>query len=112
MSIDQDLGHQSPSAHSPNSLNQDQRSLYPNPLSSTQIDHHTVLKLQADTLFLKLTQLEDKLKHYNKLKKKWNTFKYILRYSKYPIAILFAKADVGLAFIPIVGIPLAILALQ
>ena len=84
-------------------------SLYPNPLSVGQTDHQQILKLQADTLFLKLTQLEDKLKHYNKLKKKWNRFKNILRYSKYPIAILFAGADVGLAFIPIVGIPLAII---
>ena len=84
-------------------------SLYPNPLSCSQTEHQQILKLQADTLFLKLTQLEDKLKHYNKLKKKWNRFKNILRYSKYPIAILFAGADVGLAFIPIVGIPLAII---
>ena len=69
------------------SFNQDQRSLYPTPLSNVQINHQTILKLQADTLFLKLTQLEDKLKHYYNLKKKWNRFKTILRYSKYPIAI-------------------------
>ena len=43
------------------------------------------------------------------MKKKWNIFKNILWYSKYPIAILFAGADVGLAFITIVGIPLAII---
>ena len=90
-------------------FNQDQRSLYPNPLSSSQTEHQQILKLQADTLFLKLTQLEDKLKHYSKLKRKWNRFKNILRYSKYPIAILFAGADIGLSFIPIVGIPLAII---
>ena len=89
------------------SFNQDQRSLYPNPLSVAQTEHQQILKLQADTLFLKLTQLEDKLKHYHKLKKKWNRFKNILLYSKYSIAILFAKADIGLSFIPIVGIPLA-----
>ena len=91
------------------SFNKDQRSLYPNPLSSAQTEHQHILKLQADTLFLKLTQLDDKLKHYSKLKKKWNRFKNILRYSKYPIAILFAGADIGLSFIPIVGIPLAII---
>ena len=91
------------------SFNQDQRSLYPNPLSSAQTKHQQILKLQADTLFLKLTQLEDKLKHYSKLKRKWNRFKNILRYSKYPIAILFAGADIGLSFIPIVGIQLAII---
>ena len=89
--------------------NDEQRSLYPNPLSSAQTEHQQILKLQADTLFLKLTQLEDKLKHYSKLKTKWNRFKNILRYSKYPIAILFAGADIGLSFIPIVGIPLAII---
>ena len=67
------------------------------------------MKRQVDTLFLKLTQLEDKLKHYSKLKRKWNKFKNSLRYHKYPIAILFAGADIGWSFIPIVGIPLAII---
>ena len=47
------------------------------------------------------------MKHYSKLKRKWNRFKNILRYSKYLIAILFAGVDIGLSFIPIVGIPLA-----
>ena len=89
-------------------LSDEQRSLYSNPLSSSQTEHQQILKLQADTLILKLTQLEDKLKHYSKLKRKWNRFKKILRYSKYPIAILFAGADIG-SFIPIVGIPLAII---
>ena len=87
----------------------EQRSLYLNPLSSAQTEHQQILKLQDNTLFLKLTQLEDKLKHYSKLKIKWNRFKNILRYSKYPIAILFAGADIGLSFIPLVGIPLAII---
>ena len=91
------------------SFNHEQRSLYPNPLSSAQTKHQQILKLQADTLFLKLTQLEDKLKHYSKLKRKWNRFKTILRYSKYPIAILFAGADIRLSFIPIIEIPLAII---
>ena len=40
-------------------------------------------------------------------KKKFNIYKNILRYSKYPLTILFAGADVGLAFIPIVGLPIA-----
>ena len=91
------------------SFNQDQRSLYRNPLLGSQSSHQTILKLQSEPLFIELTQLEDKLKHYSKLKKKWNRFKNILRYSKYPIAILFAGADIGLGFIPIVGIPLAII---
>ena len=91
------------------SFNKDQNSLYPNPLSSAQTEHQQILKLQADALFLKLTQLEDKLKHYYNLKKKCNRFKNILRYSKYPIAILFAGADIGLSFIPIVRILLAII---
>ena len=82
-----------------------------NLLFGSQSNHQTILQLQAETLFLKLTQLEDKLKHYTNLKKKWNRFKNILRYSKYPIAILFAGADIGLAFIPFVGIPLAIISI-
>ena len=49
------------------------------------------------------------MKHYCKLKKKWNRFKNILRYSKYLIAILFVGGDIGLSFIPIVKIPLAII---
>ena len=47
------------------------------------------------------------MKHYSKLKRKWNRFKNILQYNKYPIAILFECADIGLSFIPIIGIPLA-----
>ena len=50
------------------SLNQDHRYLYSMTLLLNQTDHQQILKLQADTLFLKLTQFEDKLKHYNKLK--------------------------------------------
>ena len=49
------------------------------------------------------------MKHYSKLQRKWNRFKNILRYSKYPIDILFDVANVGLSFIPIVGILLAII---
>ena len=45
-------------------------SLYPNPLLGSQSNHQTILKLQAKTLFLKLTQLEDKLKHYSNMIKK------------------------------------------
>ena len=87
----------------------EQRSLYPNILSSSQTEHQQILKLQADTLFLKLTQLEDKLKHYSKLKRKWNRFKTIQRYSKFPIAILFAGANIGVSFILIVWIILAMI---
>ena len=66
-----------------NPSNEQRKSLlYPNPLSCSQTEHQQILKLQADTLFLKITQLEDKIKHYNKLMKKWNRFKNILRYSK------------------------------
>ena len=89
--------------------NDEQRCLYPTPLSSPQTKHQHILKLQADTLVLKLTQLVVKLKHYSKLNRNWNRFKNILRYSKYPIAILFAGADIGLSFIPIVGISLEII---
>ena len=91
------------------SFNQYQRSFYLNPLLSAQTEHQQILTLQVDTLILKLTQLEDKLKHYSNLKNKWNIFENILRYNKYPIAILCAGADIGLSFIPIVGIPLAII---
>ena len=76
------------------SFNQDHRSSYTNRLSSAQTEHQQILKLQVDTLCWKLTQLEDKLKHYSKLKNKLNRFKNILRYSKYPIAILFAGAEI------------------
>ena len=69
------------------SINQDQRSLYPNPLLASQSNYQTILKLQAETLFVKFTQLEDKLKHYSNMKKNLNIFKNILQYSKYPIAI-------------------------
>ena len=65
--------------HRTSLFNQNKRSFYPNPLSSSQTEHQQILKLQADTLFVKLTQLEDKLKHYSTLKRKLNRFKNILR---------------------------------
>ena len=34
------------------SFNQDQRSLYHNPLSTAQTEHQKIFKLQADTSFL------------------------------------------------------------
>ena len=34
------------------SFNQDQKSLYPNPLSSAQTEHQQIFKLQAYTLFV------------------------------------------------------------
>ena len=49
------------------------------------------------------------MNNYSKLTRKSNRFINILRFSKYPIAILFAGADIGLSFSPIVGIPLAII---
>ena len=75
------------------SFNQDVWSLYFNLLSSVQTEHQQILKQQVDTLFLKLSQLEDKLKHYSTLKRKWNRFKNDLQYSKYPIAVIFAGID-------------------
>ena len=62
------MANQSDEQRTP-SFNQDQRSLYPNPLLASQSNHQTILKLQSEPLFLKVTQLEDKLKHYSKLKK-------------------------------------------
>ena len=74
-----------------------------------QTVNEQIFNSQADTVLLIFTKLEDKYKHYNKLKNKWNKLKTTLRYSKYSISILFAGADAGLAFIPIVKIPLAII---
>ena len=91
------------------SFNQDQKSLYYNLLSCSQTKHQQILKLKADILFLIFTQLENKLKHYNQLKKKLNKFKNILRYINYLIAILFAGNNVWLACIPIAGILLTII---
>ena len=44
-------------------MNQDQKSLNFNSLSGAQKDHQIILKHQTETLFVKLTQLEDKLKN-------------------------------------------------
>ena len=88
--------------------NQNQKSLYHNLLSSAQTEDQQILKLQADTLFLKLTQLEDKLKHYSKLKK-YNKFKNIPQYSKYSVAILFAGIDARLIYLPNIDITLTII---
>ena len=84
----------------------DKMSLYPNPLSISQMEQSALLKLQADNLFFKLEQIEKELKHYIKLKKKWNIFKNILHYSKYPFAVILTGLDIGLIFTGI-GIPVA-----
>ena len=49
------------------------------------------------------------MKHYSKLKRKWNRFKNILQYCKYSIAVIFVGIDTGLIFLSIIGILLAII---
>ena len=49
------------------------------------------------------------MKHYYKLKNKWNRFKNILQYSKYFSAVIFAGIDAGLIFLPVIEILLAII---
>ena len=81
--------------------------VYPS-ISQQATEDKALLKLQSENLFNKLDQLQKELKHYHKLKHKWNIFKNILHYSKYPLAIILGALDVGLIFTGI-GIPLAII---
>ena len=76
-------------------------------LSHSQKEQKSVLKLQSENLFYKLEQIEKEFKHYKKLKHKWNIFRNILHYSKYPLAVILDGLDIGLIFTGI-GIPLAI----
>ena len=82
-------------------------SIYPS-VSDSQNEQKSLIKLQSENLFNKLEQIEKELKHYNKLKHKWNIFKNVLHYSKYPLALILGGLDVALIFTGI-GIPLAII---
>ena len=82
-------------------------SIYPS-VSDSQNEQKSLIKLQSENLFNKLEQIEKEFKHYNKLKHKWNIFKNILHYSKYPLALILGGLDVALIFTGI-GIPLAII---
>jgi hypothetical protein len=93
-------------------LNRKHKNIYPNTstlgsLSFSQNEQSALFKLQADNLFFKLEQIEKELQHYHKLKNKWNLFKNILHYSKYPFAVILGGLDVGLIFTG-VGIPIAV----
>ena len=81
--------------------------IYPS-LSVSESEKNSLQKAESDLLFYKLTQIEKELKHYKKLKKKWNVFKNILHYAKYPTAIVLLGGDIALAFTGI-GIPVAII---
>ena len=82
-------------------------SIYPS-VSDSQNEQKSLIKLQSENLFNKLEQIEKEFKHYNKLKHKWNIFKNILHYSKYPLAVILGGLDVALIFTGI-GIPLALI---
>ena len=82
-------------------------SIYPS-VSDSQSEQKSLLKLQSENLFNKLEQIENEFKNYNKLKHKWNIFKNILHYSKYPLTLILGGLDVALIFTRI-GIPLAII---
>ena len=69
-------------------------SIYPNP-SLKEIQ-----KIRLDNLLFKEKMLEDKLKHYKKIKRKWIILKNILHYSKYPISGIFIVGDLILILFP------------
>ena len=67
-------------------------------LSQSENDKISLLKLKAKNLFIKLEQIDKELKHYNKLKYKWNIFENILHYSKYLLAVILGGLDIALIF--------------
>ena len=80
--------------------------LYPS-VSQSENDQKGLLKLKSENLFIRLEQIEKDFKRYNKLKHRWNTFKNILHYSKYPLAVILGGLDIALIF-TIIGIPLEV----
>jgi glutathione S-transferase len=72
-------------------------------LSQSMNESNQLLKAQVENLFIKLNQLKRELKHYHKLKKRWNILKNILHYSTYFIAAALGVGDILLFFIPIIG---------
>ena len=81
--------------------------LFNGSMSQSENDQKGLLKLKSENLFIRLEQIEKDFKRYNKLKHRWNTFKNILHYSKYPLAVILGGLDIALIF-TIIGIPLAV----
>jgi hypothetical protein len=69
-------------------------------LDFEKVHQQELNKEKSKNLFSKLQQLENEYKHYKKLKHKWNVFKNILHYSKYPVAGFMVVGDVVLLVIP------------
>jgi hypothetical protein len=80
--------------------------LYPS-LDSSQNERNFITKLQTQNLFAKLGELEKELKHYTKLKRRWNRVKNVLHYCKYPLCVLMLGGDAAL-FLTGLGAPIAI----
>ena len=80
--------------------------LYPS-LDSANDERAYVTKLQTENLFGKLNAIEKELKHYQKLKRRWNSIKNILHYLKYPVCALMLGGDAAL-FLTGLGAPIAI----
>ena len=59
-----------------------------------------IQKIRLDNLLFKEKMLEDKLKHYKKIKRKWIILKNILHYSKYPISGILIVGDLILILFP------------
>jgi hypothetical protein len=84
----------------------DRHTLYPS-LDSSQNERNFITKLQTQNLFAKLGELEKELKHYTKLKRRWNRVKNVLHYCKFPLCVLML-GGVGALFLTGLGAPIAI----
>lgn len=73
--------------------------LYP-PIEDTLKFDERVQKIRLENLLDKEKQIEVKLKHYKKLKRRWNIFKKIFHFGKYPIAVLQYLGDAALLLFP------------
>ena len=67
-------------------------------LSFSETEKNNNLKLQSENLTIKVDQLKIDLKHYKKLKNRWNMVKNIFHYGKYPLAVILAAGDIALIF--------------
>jgi len=72
-----------------------------------QITSAELNKEKMKNLMMFHDSLVTQMKHYRKLKCKWNVVKNVMHYSKYPVGVAMIGGDVALAFTG-VGLPIAI----
>lgn len=72
-----------------------------------QITSAELNKEKMKNLMMFHDSLVKQMKHYQKLKSRWNVVKNVMHYSKYPVGVAMIGGDIALAFTGL-GIPIAV----